>query len=169
MIQAFFQVDFIPESGSTVRLVSAGDLAGDLPDFPVGQATETYQSLGLDWGGAAGMGGARRNLSFSWLTEHASHAAAAAYAIRWPAAFPFRKAGKIRVAITGGETWDLLGAAVSNISCRPTAEGTFATWTTLQATVGEAVPVSGLAHYAGIFIGWTLETHGAIARTHAAS
>lgn len=162
------QIDFIDTAGTATRLLTAGDLVTDEPDFQVQQQGDSQSALGRIWGTGVGMGGARRSGTFTRILEHASHAAAAAYCIRWPATLPLARSGKLRITITGGEVWDLADAIITTCGCRRSTDGLFATAATLQLTAGEATPVSGVAFYTGMPAGWVPETHGAIARTHAA-
>lgn len=169
MISSLYQIDFISAAGAATRLLSVGDLTGSMPDFIVRQQAETHISLGNPWGGARAAGGARRPLGWTRLTEHASHAAAASYAIRHGASLPLTSEGKLRITVSGGEVWDMLDAVLLEASTRPDGEGDFATLTTYSAEAGLSLPVSGLAHYAGMPTAWILTTHAAQTLTHAAA
>ena len=69
--------------------------------------------------------------------------------------------GKLRVSVSGGETWDLFDAVILNVQVANDAEGDFTTLATYQAEAGRSLPVSGLAHFSGIPTAWLLTTHTA--------
>lgn len=168
MITSLHKIEFITTSGTYV-LVDAGGLIGGPIAWPAEQASESYNAIGSAWGTGQGMGGARRMIEFLVRDEHASHAAAAAFCITRPAALMMHRTGTLKVTITGGSVWEFAGATLASATPVPALDGSFATDTAYRLQVGAAVPTSGLAHYAGIPTGWILETHTAIARTHAAS
>jgi hypothetical protein len=170
MIETIYQIDFIDGlTGGATRLLSQGDLVGDDLEFPVAQKVHEFDSLGMDWGGALGMGGARRAFTWTRQQEHTSLAEAAGFCIRHPASMPLRRAGKLLITISGGEVWEMEDAVISAAATRMDSEGLFATRTSYQASCGRSLPISGLDHYAGMPTGWILETHGTAARTHSAS
>lgn len=168
MIHSSYQIDFIDEAGNATRLLNVDDLTDAIIEFATQQAATGFASLGKAWGGSIASGGARRPLSWSRLQEHASHAAAAGFSIRNPAAVPFYRPGKLRVTTSGGEVWDMLNAIILDAATRMSDEGEFATLATYSCEAGETVPVSGLAHYAGIPHAWILTDIGDQTLTHAA-
>ncbi len=168
MLVSIWQIDFIAESGVTTRLLSAGDLMADVLQIPATIQSQEDHYLGADWAGAVPLGNARRSLSWVCVREHASHADAASFVIRHPAAMPLRTPGKIRISITGGEVWDFLDAVITSATPNQYKDGDFATYTAYQASAGKCLPVSGLAIYTGIPIEWILSTHAALATNHSA-
>ena len=161
MIESIYQIDFITTSGGTTRLLDYGDLISAMINFAATQQATANISLGLPWGGTIAAGGARRPLTWTRNIEHSSHAEAAGYSIRHPAAIPITRDGKLRVSVSGGETWDLFDAVILNVQVANDAEGDFTTLATYQAEAGRSLPVSGLAHFSGIPTAWLLTTHTA--------
>ena len=161
MISSIYQIDFIDSTGVSARLLDIGDQLSGMIQFPVTQQSQAYISLGSPWGGTSASGGSRRPLSWTRGVEHASHAEAASYSIRHPAQIPIYRDGKLRVTVSGGETWDLLDAVVLNVACATDNDGDFATLASYQAEAGLSLPVAGLAHYTGIPTAWILTTHAA--------
>ena len=91
--------------------------------------------------------------------EHASHAAAASYAIRHPASLPLDRPGTLRISVSGGEVWDLYAAVLLTVQVAQDSDGDFSTLATYQAEAGLSLPVAGLTHYAGIPTAWILTDH----------
>ena len=151
MIVSPFQIDFIDSSGGHTRLLDRGDLIGALLDFSARQSSETYVSIGMDWGGAVAAGGARAPLQWSRAREHSSHAAAASYAIRHPAILPASREGKIRISLDNGESWASLEAVILSVACRMDTEGIFGTLATYNIEAGELQQITGSSsHYDGM-------------------
>lgn len=167
MIESLYQIDFIDSSGGTTRLLSIGDLIAAHIEFPAKQSANNFASIGSVWGGVNAAGGARRPITFSRLVEHSSHAIAASWSVRYPASLPLYRDGKLRVTISGGETWDLLDAIILDASAKPDSEGDFSAMVTFNLEAGESVPVSGVAHYAGIPHAWIMTKHEDQTLTHA--
>jgi len=170
MIASISQIDFVDASGASVRLLSIGDRTEETLQFGFQQETAEWAPVGLDYGFSTPLGGARQAVSWTRMEEHASHAAAAAYAIKHPASVPMQREGKLRVTISGGETWDLLDAVILGVSTRPRVGNAYRTLTAYRCEVGQPVPVSGLTHAAGVRTAWILETHAAMgAKLHSAA
>jgi hypothetical protein len=169
MIATLYQVDFIKASCGSVRLLDYGDRTEATLEFGFEQTAAVWRPAGQDYGNASPLGGSRRPLEFQRLVNHASHAAAAAYAMRYPASLPMRQAGKVRVSISGGEVWDFMEAVILGVSSRARVGNGFRTMTGYKLEVGKPVPVSGLTHAAGVRMDWILETHSALGALHSAA
>jgi len=161
MIASLYQIDFIDSSGNATRLLDIGDQLSAMIQFCATQQAQAYISLGSPWGGTSAAGGARRPLSWTRGVEHSSHAEAAGYAIRHPAMIPLARDGKLRVCVSGGETWDLLDAVILNSQVAADTDGDFFTLATYQAEAGLSLPIAGLAHFSGMPTAWILSTHTA--------
>jgi hypothetical protein len=160
MIQSIYQIDFIDAvSGGSTRLLSIGEKVEAVLGFGFEQESSAWSPVGLDYGFGIGLGGARQAVEWQRMQEHASHATAAAYAIKHPASIPKQKDGKLRVTISGGEVWDFSAAVILAVNSRLRVGNAYRTLTGYRCECGEAVPVSGLAHVAGVRIDWILETH----------
>jgi len=167
MIQSVYQIDFISASG-TRRLVSVGDVLTDEISPRVAQAVEEYSPIGAAWGGTAAGGGAKTSVSWTVKASHASHAALRDACMIAAGSFPTGETGTLRIAITGGATWDILNASVSSSDPMPAQCAGFHTLTGYSVTGGEIVPISGLAIYTGIPLKWILTAHQDLATNHSA-
>ena len=165
MIESLYQIDFVDSNGGVTNLLALGDLVDSIPGFMAQQSADTFVSLGSDWGGAIPLGGARRPLTWTRQLTHASHGAVASWCIRHSASLPLTRSGKIRVTISGGETWEMQDAVISSVSSKQDINGIFTSLNTYTCDAGYSVPVAGLAHYAGQYVSWILETHTALAAT----
>jgi hypothetical protein len=166
MIASLYQVDFITATRS-VRLLDFGDRTEATLEFGFEQSVAAWRPAGQDYGNVTPLGGSRRPMEFQRLLDHASHPAAASYAIRYPASLPMRQPGRVRVTISGGETWDFAEAVIVGVSSRTHVGNKFRTMTGYRLEVGKPLPVSGLAHSPGVRIDWVLETHSTLPATHA--
>ena len=150
MIQSLYTVDFITAAG-TLRLVTAGDkIESDIAP-KVSQGAVRYASIGAAWGETVAEGGAMVTVDWAVVKNHASHAALRGYCMSHAATFPSGKTGTLRLAISGGDTWDIADATL--VSCAPMAKvptANFATVTAYSATGGQMLPVTALTLYAGI-------------------
>lgn len=171
MIESLYQIDFVDSaSGGSLRLLSIGERGEADIQFGFQQDNTAWSPVGSDYGFASALGGARQPLEWQRLQDHASHAAAASYAIRHPASVPKQREGKLRITISGGEVWDLMDAVILAVTCRPHVGFGFRTLTGYRCEAGVAVPVSGLAHAAGVRMDWILETHSGMgAKLHSAA
>ena len=168
MIQSLYQIDFITAAG-TLRLLDVGDWIESEIAPTAKQDTAVYVSIGTAWGRPVAQGGALVSLEWSAYKSHASHAALRGYCMSRTAAMPSGQTGTLRLAITGGGTWDITDAVL--ISHSPTPDltsGEFETLTTYEVEGGRMLPVSGVPWEAGWFISWNTSTHSSIATTHAA-
>jgi hypothetical protein len=142
MIQSLYQIDFVrADTGTSTRLLSAGEKTDVTLQFGFEQSATTWKPVGSDYGFTTPLGGARFTLEWQRVVEHASHAVAAGYAISHPASLPKLNPGKIRVTITGGQTWDLLAAVILGASCRPHVGFGFRTLTGYRCEYGTPVLV----------------------------
>lgn len=165
MILSLFQIDFIDSADNATRLLSYGEAMEKPFEMPWGQSSDEYSPIGAEWGDARAKGGGRRTLEWTRREVHANHAEVSAHVIRHPASLPSMRPGKIRVSIQGGEVWDIMKAVLLGATTRPHTKG-FVTISTYRATAGQSLPVSGLAHYAGMPTAWMLTTHSAQTLTH---
>lgn len=168
MIESSHKIEFITASGTFV-LLDIGQLVGSPIPWPAEQGSENYNPLGSVWGTGQGMGGAQRMLEFMARKEHASRAALNEFCIIHPATLMAFRTGTVQVTISGGSVWQFPGARLMSATPVPALDSLFGTDTVYRLQVGAGVPVSGLAHYAGIPTSWIAETHTSISRTHAAS
>lgn len=160
MIQSIYQIDFIDAiSGGSTRLLSIGEKVEATLGFGFDQESSQWNPVGLDYGFGIGLGGARQAVEWQRLQDHSSHAAAAAFSIKHPASIPKQRDGKLRVTISGGEVWDFSSAVILAVNSRPRVGNMYRTLTGYRCEVGDAVPVSGLVHAAGVRMDWILETH----------
>jgi hypothetical protein len=171
MTTSLYQIDFIATaSGASTRLLSIGEKGQTSIEFSFTQQSSEWSPVGADYGFTTALGGARQPLEWQRLQDHASHAAAAAHAIRHPASLPKQEAGKLRITLPGGETWDLLDAVLLSCTCRPHVGTGWRTLATYRATAGQPIPVAGLLHTAGTRHSWIRETPTAMgAKLHSAS
>jgi hypothetical protein len=150
MIESLYQIDFITTSG-TLRLLDVGDwIEADIAP-KVSQSAAQYAAIGAAWGETVASGGAMVTVDFSVVKNHGSHAALRDYCMSHAAAFPGGKTGTLRLAISGGDTWDIADATL--VSCSPMAllpSGEFETLTAYSATGGQMRPASAIPLYAGI-------------------
>lgn len=169
MIHSLYQIDFIDAtSGGATRLLSVGDMLENPLQLSFEQGALDYAPIGAEWGKTLANGSARRPLEWARLEEHASHEAAAGHCIRHAASLPFMRPGKIRLTVSGGETWDMLDAVLLAAVTRPHLMGRFRTLSTYRASSGRTVPVSGVPHYAGMPTSWILTAHDDQTRLHSA-
>lgn len=171
MNESLYQIDFIDTStGASTRLLSLEDRAEADLQFGFEQNSAEWSPVGLDYGYESPLGGSRQAVQWTRLMDHASHAAAAAYAIKHPASLPMQREGKLRVTISGGEVWDLMDAIILGVNCRINVGFGFRTVAGYNCKAGQPVPVSGLVHAAGVRIDWILETHAGMgAKLHSAA
>ena len=150
MIQSLYTVDFITAAG-TLRLVTAGDkIESDIAP-KVSQGAVRYASIGAAWGETVAEGGAMVTVDWAVVKNHASHAALRGYCMSHAATFPSGKTGTLRLAISGGDTWDIADATL--VSCSPMVllpSEDFETLTAYSVTGGAMLPASALTLYAGI-------------------
>ena len=150
MIQSLYQIDFITAAGS-IRLLSVGDFIENEIAPKVSQSAAQYAALGAAWGETVAAGGAMVTVDFSVVKNHASHAALRGYCMSHAATFPSGKTGTLRLAISGGDTWDIADATL--VSCSPMVllpSEDFETLTAYSVTGGAMLPASALTLYAGI-------------------
>lgn len=136
MLESLYQIDFITTSGS-LRLVSVGDwIEADIAP-KVTQGLAQYAPLGAAWGETVAEGGAMVSVDFSVAKNHASHAALRDYCMSHAAAFPGGKTGTLRMAISGGATWDIADATLVSCLLKPdTTTGEFETLATYSFSAG---------------------------------
>jgi len=150
MIQSLYQVDFITATG-TLRLVDAGDLIEADIAPKVSQSAAQYAAINAPWGETVAEGGAMVTVDFSAVKNHASHAALRGYCMSHAATFPSGKTGTLRLAIDGGDTWEISDATL--VSCAPMPKlptSSFETLTAYSVTGGQMLPVTAITLYAGI-------------------
>lgn len=167
MIQSVYQIDFITASG-TRSLVNVGDVLTDEIVPRVSQAVDEYAPLGAVWGGTQAEGGAKTSVSWTVKRSHSSHADMRNACMISAGTFPSGETGTLRIAISGGATWDILNASIASSDPLPALCAGFHSLTGYNVTGGEMVPVSGLAIFTGIPIKWILSTHTALATNHSA-
>jgi len=149
MIESLYTIDLITAAG-TIRLVTAGDILQDEPRLDVRQSMDQYAPIKATWGETSATGGAFVNYSFAVRKEHASHAAARSWCMAHAASRSIRLTGTLRVAITGGDTWDIEDASLSATSPQMlVGEGT-QTLTAFTIMGGRMVPAAAITLYAGI-------------------
>lgn len=165
MLESLYQIDFIT-SGGSLRLLDVGDLIEKPIQFPAVQQAAGFSGIGRLWGLSAAAGGGRRQLEWSRYIEHASHAAAASYAIAHPPRVMTLSAGKLRISITGGAVWELMDAVLSAAACGVSTAGNFETLASYTVEGGNTLPVSGVPHAVGDVLSWVTETHTSIATPH---
>ena len=150
MIQSLYTVDFITAAG-TLRLLTAGDnIESDIAP-KVSQGAARYAAIGAGWGESVAEGGAMVSVDFSVVKNHASHAALRGYCMSHAASFPGGQTGTLRLAITGGDTWEISDATL--LSCAPLPKlptSGFETLTVYSVSGGQMLPVTALTLYAGI-------------------
>lgn len=150
MIESLYQIDFITPTG-TLRLLDVGDMIEADIAPKVSQGAAQYAAIGAAWGETVAAGGAMVTVDFSVAKNHASHAALRGYCMSHAATFPSGKTGTLRLAISGGDTWDIADATL--VSCSPMVllpSGEFETLTAYSVTGGAMLPASALTLYAGI-------------------
>ena len=116
MIESLYQIDFITPTG-TLRLLDVGDMIEADIAPKVSQGAAQYAAIGAAWGETVAAGGAMVTVDFSVAKNHASHAALRGYCMSHAATFPSGKTGTLRLAISGGDTWDIADAIL--VSCSP--------------------------------------------------
>lgn len=166
MIASLYQIDFITDAGS-IRLLDVGDWIEAEIAPTSSQDSTVFVSIGTAWGRPVAQGGALVSLEWSAYKNHASHAALRGYCMSRAASLPGGKTGTLRLAISGGGTWDIKDAVL--ISHSPTPDLTsdaFETLTTYKVSGGRMLPVSGVPWEAGWPISWSYATHSSIATTH---
>lgn len=169
MIESLYQIDFI-SGPRTTRLLSIGDLIDAEIEPQAVQDAEVFVSIGTAWGRPVAKGGATISLSWSAYKNHASHAALRGYCMSQTAGLPGGKTGTLRLAISGGGTWDITDALlVSSSPMADTQSHDFETITTYEATGGRMVPFANVPWEAGWPISWGSSIHSAITTTHAAT
>jgi|GEM_PF-2621225 len=155
MISSIHQIDFFPADGSSsIRLLDYGDRMQDPLQFPVSISVDSYAPIGQTYGIDIPKWGARRAIDWSRRTEHASHAAAASYAMRHPASMPYMQTGKLRVTVQGGEVWDFLDSVILGCTSTQAFSGKFATMTTYRIGAGKTVPAYAIALTPGMPMEW---------------
>ena len=150
MIQSIYTVDFITAAG-TLRLLTAGDVIESDISPTVSQGAARYAAIGAGWGESVAEGGAMVTVDFSAVRNHASHAALRGYCMSHAATFPSGKTGTLRLAIDGGDTWEISDATL--VSCAPMPKlpsHAFETITAYSVTGGQILPVTAITLYAGI-------------------
>ncbi len=169
MIQSLYQIDFIT-GAATTRLLSVGDMIeAEIAPSAV-QESEVFVSIGTAWGRPVAKGGATIKLSWSAYKNHASHAALRGYCMSQTAALPGGKTGTIRLAISGGGTWDITDAVLISSSPSPDMQThEFETVTSYEVTGGRMVPFANVPWEAGWPISWNSAAHSAITTTHSAT
>jgi hypothetical protein len=164
MIQSVYQIDFITSTG-TRRLVSVGDVLTDEISPRVAQAVDEYSTIGAAWGGTAAAGGAKTSMSWTVRADYDSHAALRGGCMRLAAGFPSGQTGTLRIAISGGESWDILNASIATSEPIPTLAGGFRSLTSYSVLGGEITPTTSLTLYAGIPWNWILQNWEDISTT----
>jgi hypothetical protein len=171
MTASLYQIDFIAAaSGAATRLLSIGDRGQTAIEFSFAQQSSEWAPVGADYGFTTPLGGARQPLEWQRLQDHASHAAAAAYAIRHPASLPKQEPGKLRITLPTGEIWDMPDAVLLSATCRAHVGSGWRTMATYRAAAGQPIPAAGLLHTAGTRHSWILEPPTTMgAKLHSAS
>lgn len=150
MIASLYQLDFI-SGATTLRLLDFGDpLLAELEPKAT-QAADRYAPISAAWSESAPKGGAQSDLTWSVVRDHASHAALRGYCIAHAAALPTGKTGILRLAIQGGETWEIAAASVTSSSTIPRVpSATYETITAYTVTGGKLYPVTAITLYPGV-------------------
>ena len=168
MIRSPQTLEWISGSAAFTLVAAEGKLYAPVA-WPASQGAENYSSLGGVWGSGSGLGSARRTVNFTVRDDHASVAAAADHCIRFPLLImPHSRSGTLKVTTPGGTTWEFRAATLISASPTITPDAAWATDTTYSLSLGDAVPVAGMAWFSGMPAAWVPETHGAIARAHSA-
>lgn len=150
MMQSLYTVDFISSAG-TLRLLTAGDnLEADIAP-KVSQGAARYAAIGAGWGESVAEGGAMVTVDFAAVLNHASHAALRGYCMRHAALFPSGRSGTLRLAISGGDTWEISDATLISVAPIPKLPSSaFETITAYSVTGGQILPFTALTLYPGI-------------------
>lgn len=156
MIQSLYQIDMINPAG-THRLLDYGDVIADEIRFSVAQQAAQYSPIGSPWGETDADGNPYVSLSWTRRQSHASHAVARSQTLRMAAGTTTRQTGTLRVAVQGGETWDIADCTLTNTEPTAAVGYGFRTLTSYAALGGRMSPVSTLTLYAGIPWDWTLQ------------
>lgn len=149
MIESLYTIDLITAAG-TIRLVTAGDILQDEPRIDVRQAMDQYAPIKSTWGETAATGGAFVSVSVAVRKEHASHAVARSWCMAHAASTRIRLTGTLRVAISGGDTWDIQDATVSATAPQMVVGEGCQTLTAFSVMGGRMVPAAAITLYAGI-------------------
>jgi hypothetical protein len=153
MIASSYQIDFITTAG-TLRLVSVGDILVDEIIPRVQQRVSDYSAIGAAWGESVADGAAKTSMSWTVRTDYASHAALRNACMRSAAGFQTGITGTLRIAITGGDSWDILDCAIASADPAPSLAGGFRTLTSYAVSGGKMEPSSSITLYAGIPWNW---------------
>ena len=150
MLASLYQIDFVTAAG-TLRLLDSGAEVEQEISPKVSQGAARYASIGAAWGETVAEGGAMVTVDWTAVKDHASHAALRDYCMGHAASLPSGKTGTLRLAITGGGTWEISDATL--VSCAPTPylpTSSFETITAYSCTGGQMLPVTAITLYAGI-------------------
>lgn len=154
---SLYQIDFITAAG-VWRLLNVGEEIGGEISPKVSQRAVTYAAIGAAWGASVAEGGAMVALDWQTIRNHASHAALRGFCLRQPASLPYGRSGTLRLAISGGEVWDIADASL--LSCAPTpllpSDG-FESVTAYSVSGGKIQPAAAIALYPGIPWEWILQ------------
>ncbi len=137
MIQSLYQIDFLTASGTT-RLLSYGDYISDEISAKVAQAATQYRPLGAAWAETVAAGGATVSVAWTRREDHANHAALRSYCLRTAATSPASSGstGTLRLAVQGGERWDIADCTITSCEPAPLVGFRFRTVTSFQALGG---------------------------------
>ena len=149
MIPSSHTIDFITAAG-TRRLVSSGEMIDQEISPRVSQKSTDYSAIGAAWCETQAEGGAKVSLAFTVRQDHASHATLRGWVMRAAATFPSGATGTLRLAITGGETWDILSATIASSDPTPYMGAGWRTLTSYAISGGEMLPYGPVTLYAGI-------------------
>lgn len=119
MIYSLYQIDFLSGTTSSLRLLSVGETLLAEVEPKVSQAADRYAPIHAPWSESAAKGGAQTDLTWGVIRNHASHAALRSYCFSQAAALPSGITGTLRVAIQGGDTWDISDVTVLSSATSP--------------------------------------------------
>ena len=141
MIPSLYQIDFI-HGATVIRLLDYGEMLTTEPLPMWQQDADHYAPIGAPWGESAAKGAAVTALSWGGIRKHANHAALRAYCMSTSAVIPSGLTGTLRVAIAGGDSWDISDVAVLSTATNPRVpSGSFETISSYTLT-GEELSLS---------------------------
>ena len=159
---SIWRVEFVPVSGTTIRLLDYGDRMSGEPVFPIGQDAFRSTPIGSRWSRFRPSANMEGEAKWSRRTTYADPMATRAAVWRLRDQLPNAE-GKITVAIENGETWELLDAAIISALAMPERRIPNAVMTEYSAMISKARPVSEITLFAGIRPDWINQKPSAIA------
>ena len=116
-IRSIYQIDFV--AATTTRLLSVGESLEAELSWEVAQSSARYAAINAPWAEYVAEGAADVKISWTTYREHATHAALRSACMALAAALPSGKSGILRIAISGGDTWEIGNAVLLSSRATP--------------------------------------------------